>query len=380
VIKRRTAAIVTAATGIASILFFGPSAVAQWSPIAGAEFAPWDSSAQTRAAELALRVRDPGNALRYGKRALEAMPYNPLGLSLMASTASSGSKLDALNLSAAMGWRDPITNLRLVEAALQEDQPVIAAQRIDALGRTSGPGLAAPLADRLLAHPGGLAALAERADARASIDWWTSYFVSPAATPEILKRRRDLIRAFDRSDRPWLSAIVGTANSVDGSPQGLVTGYELWRDTLADPTAFDGLIYDGKFRDFDPDAPQVGGIWALHPDQAATVERIGEGIILMSNRRGSGGVIGQTVPAPDGPRILRVSGKVTGGDPESFKWSAQCLGGAGNITLERIGAGSGPVGSFRLIPSPDCRMVYLALNNGPRATTQSRLELTQLAL
>ncbi|WP_435419278.1 hypothetical protein WAB17_06925 [Parerythrobacter aurantius] len=167
--------------------------------------APLPAGAQAVLASARAALRSPaGDAKQVAAaRARAALRVMPLGQQALGIVIESGEVLDrtgALNLSAALGWRDPLTNARLAALALDNGDMEIAAQRIDALGRTLGGEAAAPAADLMMTRPGGPEALAARAVNAVAGQWWLVYLRLPASRPSALGGRIDFALALERQD------------------------------------------------------------------------------------------------------------------------------------------------------------------------------------
>lgn len=348
------AALLTALAGIGAIGLFGPGALARFSPYAGAELGFWDNGAQRAAASVAFEQQDAQRAMRFGRRAVEAMPYEQFGLALGSLTVSPENRLAALNLSAALGWRDLATNVQLVEAALREGAPVIAAQRIDALGRTQGPEVAGPLADRLLLMQGGIDALADRAAMRNSRNWWEQWLLQPPANAQVADSRKQLIARFDKSDGAWLRGIVGAASKGMAEAGIADDGFTIWRSAIADPALFSGLIYDGEFTQFGHGARAIGGEWVVGAKGGASVERASDGgVVVTAGQQGSGPVLAQRVALAAGAAVLSVKGELERGKPSGFEWQLRCTGGA-PLALQALDGAQGAIGRWSVSIPASC--------------------------
>lgn len=369
--RKGPAIVLTGLAGLAALGLYGPGALASRSPLLGASLAPWDRTAQHEAALAALNAKQGPLTLAYARQAVRAMPYEQFGLTVASSTGDAKHRLEALNLSSAFGWRDPTTNVRLVEAALNEGDPVIAAQRIDALGRTQDAGVAGPYADRLLAKPGGIKALADRAAWRGPLDWWNRYFQQPAANPQVMTLRAALVRSLDPGDGSWLrDAVADMAKgfSAAGTPE---QGLALWRDTLTKPGDFNGLVYDGHLNDVDPSRRPVGGEWRVASRAPASVEAMQDGgIAIRQISRRAGQVLGQFLLLEPGRYVLRTLGEVEGGNPGQFAWTLRCEGGA-PLALEPRGRVSGAIGEWNVTVPAGCKSGLINLDAGQQPGTSN---------
>lgn len=375
------AAVVTLLTaGILIALSLGP-AVAQLSPSAGVPMTKRDSELQRVAALTALGAGQDELSQHHARLSLAAMPWNQSSLTIIGQSLSGKRAVAALNLSAALGWRDPLTNVRLFEAAMVEKQPVVAAERADALGRTVGPQVAEKLVDRLLAVPGGSEAFAERAARHLTIgDWVPQYLKRPPASAELADLRADLVKRIDSDDGTWRRGLVAYAS------HGFALGgfgdraLGLWSQTLADPNLFDGGLYDGRFTTLGSGQPQ-GGEWGIAAEPAATAEPMADGGLQLT---ALGGKSGYVFTSHTDPRLLRgglvAVWKGAEAAVRGFSWDLNCKG-IGQIPLQRqLEAVNGQWrDTYRLTLAADCGSAQLALvKTGPSQSEQT-LQLISLS-
>jgi hypothetical protein len=207
--RRALALGLTTLAGLAGAVLLGPAALP--ASTAAAAAAPYNAGLQLAAARSALS-QDAASAralsAQFALRSLEAMPLGQSALALAAASGAAGDPTAALNLGAALGWRDQLTNARLAALALENGENGIAAQRIDALGRTRGGGPAATATDLLVVRPGGPEALAARASVGAGALWWIVYLRLPAKDPSVLEGRTGFAMALDKDAGPWRDELV----------------------------------------------------------------------------------------------------------------------------------------------------------------------------
>lgn len=187
-----------------------------------AMLAPGQAQLQLAVAREALGDGTPGGSRLstfFARRSIAAMPINQSALALAAETGGVADRTDALNLGAALGWRDELTNARLAGLALANGEVAIAAQRIDAIGRTLGGEAASTLADALMKQDGGPEALAGRAANRTGGLWWIVYLRRPAADSATLAQRARFASLLEADDGPWRRDIVAaTLYGIGQSP------------------------------------------------------------------------------------------------------------------------------------------------------------------
>lgn len=153
----------------------------------------------------ALESGDKPAAIAAAERAVAADPIDPRSTGLLgASQLAAGQAVKAdrsFRVAARFGWRDPLTQLYFMNAALNAGQPRLAALRIDALLRQA-PGF--PVRDMLLSQfettPQGRAALAERLALRPA---WTTTYLQHASMLDLpaLRARAEVVGSL--SAKPW---------------------------------------------------------------------------------------------------------------------------------------------------------------------------------
>lgn len=137
--------------------------------------------------------------------ALAADPIDPRSAALLGASSLAAGKParadQAFRVAARFGWRDPLTQLYLMNAALNQGQPRLAALRIDALLRQAP---TFPVRDMLIAQffavPGGAEALNERLSLRPA---WADSFMGDRtglALSQLKQRARVVAQT---SGPPW---------------------------------------------------------------------------------------------------------------------------------------------------------------------------------
>jgi hypothetical protein len=358
------AALVTAFAGLSALALNGPQPLSAVSPLAAARLAPWDAELQLRAAGALIAADAPGEAGAYAQRSVAAMPLNQAGLNLLSAFQPPAAGLRSLNLAAALGWRDRATQVRLVEAALAESQPAVAAERIDALGRIMGAEVAGPFADQLLRQPGGTASLAVRAGYHMGYGWMPLWLMQPARSADVAAQRTAFIAAVEADDADWKRSLVEGAVIGFGAAKQSIASYDLWRASQANSALFAGPVYDPGFTQPIAKAP-LGGEWIVSAEAAMAVEpQVGGGVSLTPLGQTAGLVLGQVIAASPQLR-LAADWRGPRATVENLRLELSCLDGSGAATATRSlsprGEGWHDVWSFTGLPQ-QCRLAALGLS------------------
>ena len=373
-----------AATLLAALLALpagtGPALAQLWGERA-ADLAPRDAEIQRVSAMRAFADGKLPLALDRARRSLVAMPWNQTALAVVAASLQGRSALDALNLSASLGWRDPLTNSRLVAAAFAENQNAVAADRIDAIGRTLGPSAAGPLADRLLPRPGGAEALSVRAARHLpDADWFLPWLATPPADPAMASARSQLLRRIESDDGTWRRRAVAQAMIGFDTARLSEEALALWRDTLAQPALARGAVYDPAFTTLGSEAP-LGGEWTLAAAPPAQADRLDSGGVQLL---AIGDKAGQILSSRSD--LTRLGGAVVArweGDEaavRAFAIELRCGSGA-PVPLSRdlIREGSSWRDSYAFTLPAGCRTGYITLIRADRAAADRSARLLRLA-
>lgn len=338
------------------------SAYDQLAPERSDHVALLDSEAQRLAALRALRDKRTADAQFHAARSLILMPYNQTALALLALSLGGLRTTAALNVAAGLGWRDPLANTQLVKAAFAEGQLDVAAERIDAIGRTGGEEAARPLADLLISRPGGADALAVRAAHHAGYGWIPPYLEAPPANPAIAAHRARFVGLIDRDEGEWRRRVIDRA-MVGFSAAGLdLEAYALWRNNLADPRRFSGPVYDGQFAQLGDPFP-LAGEWAVNDSAGMVAEkREGGGLTLSYLGGATGFILGQTVLVAERPLHLIVRWEGPREIIDSLEWQLTCARGGKLAARRQLSPdGRGLREDIFFEPRAGCKLASLGL-------------------
>lgn len=162
--------------------------------------APLAAEAYRADAAAALRARELPNAVTAARNSVVADPIDPRSVALLgAAHLALGEQMQAdraFRAAARFGWRDPLTQLYLMDQAQKSGEVRLAALRLDAVLRQN-PRF--PLRDLLLRQfevtPEGRAALAARLSLRPA---WTALFMDDGGTLPLtaLRNRAEVLKAY----------------------------------------------------------------------------------------------------------------------------------------------------------------------------------------
>ena len=339
-----------------------------------ATFAPQDARLQLLAARSSLSADDEKGATRarhFAIRSLYAMQYNQPALTLAIASGGVARRTDAANLSAALGWRDTLSNARITRLAIASGAADIAAQRVDALGRTQGGEFAAPAADKVMAMPGGPQALANRARYRSGGLWWISYLRVPAESAEAQAGRMAFARGLDDGEGPWRRTIVGTLIGSLAGDQSASQQLALWRETIAHPTQFGAVLYDEEFANLDTAAPAYGGEWRIPNAAPIAIERSGGSLVLSGISPKAGRVLAQRFEARPGRYRLSANGQVSS---DRLRWQILCVGAT------PIFESGSATGEWQVSIPVNCTVAELRLTAGKTPDFDTVDRLTRVSL
>ena len=288
------------------------------------------AEAETKEAVRLLRT-DPALAAHHARDALAEAPLNQRALTVLA--LSDRSRVQLLGLSAALGWRDPTTQLALAQSALSSGNPTQFAQRIDAYARmTTRPGRPPVFIDRYITDPAIRSAVAARL--ALSPEWreaYVDYILD--ADPAVIAARRALLAQLRATSAPPTRAetyaYVGRLLDLKQTGEARL----VWRNFAASPEAWSGLLYDGRFQQLASDSETPPFQWTVVPLTGAfvAVEPSPHGTSLHAHLDGSasGPVLVQQVDLPPGRYLLSTSAEPYDGaaqreGPSGFDWAIVC--------------------------------------------------------
>jgi hypothetical protein len=182
-------------------------------------------------AATALRAGDKQRAIAAAEQAVMADPIDPRSTALLGATqlaAGQNVKADrSFRVAAQFGWRDPLTQLYFMNAALNAGQPRLAALRIDAVLRQA-PDF--PVRDMLLAQfefsPQGRAALAERLALRPA--WTQAYLLHTSMLDlPVLRARAEVVGSL--TAKPWGCDVIYPLVLRLAEQGGPIEARQLWQ-------------------------------------------------------------------------------------------------------------------------------------------------------
>ena len=220
------------------------------------------AEAHRSAAAVALQAGDKSLAMAAAEQAVIADPIDPRSTALLGATqlaAGQNVKADrSFRVAAQFGWRDPLTQLYFMNAALNAGQMQLAALRIDAVLRQA-PDF--PVRDMLLAQfeatPQGRAALAERLALRPA---WTKSYLQHASMLELPALRNRAAVVGSLAAKPWGCDAVSPLVVRLVLAGGPLEARQLWQGHC--PAAVPGIA-DPHFAALPVSRPPVPFEWNL---------------------------------------------------------------------------------------------------------------------
>ena len=265
---RRFAGLVGAGLFALAALASGLDRISEYRPeVAAAVPPPFRVNAARMLAGRALAANQLAQATEQARRAVRRDPIDArsaslLGSALLVSGDAAGAER-AFTVSAAMGWRDPATQLYWMSVALEQGDLEVASQRLDALLRQS-PQFAsrAQLLAEFEATAEGRAALARRlADAPV---WGRNYFIDGYLIPPAGKARRaEVAESLARRVRNCPLVALMTFNLVETGQ--IAAGHRVWRGHCQ-PGGDTGNIADGSFSGANLSKPLTAFDWRWPDD------------------------------------------------------------------------------------------------------------------
>lgn len=289
---------------------------------------PGSAEAASLAARDLLIAGRPG-AGAPARFALATAPIDQRALSTLAIAEGGPRLIERMQLSAALGWRDQLTQLWLAEAALESNQSDLFAQRIVAIARQTGDlSILTPILDYAITRPAIRTALLPYLRERSR--WRQGYLGSDPHNRAAAQVRVQLL------DKMFVAKIVVPASEVAQIVRYLVhynllgDAYAVWRAHLYRPQ-FAGLLYDGAFANIGIDGEAPPFQWVTPANLPGYVVREGNTLHIQQDRASGTPLLRQSLPLNVGRYRLQwhVVGDPATGAPASempFRWQIDCAG------------------------------------------------------
>lgn len=309
---------------------------------------PHSAEALSLSADQALVAKDYKTAERLAREALVQVPRDVRALRVMGIAASLQDKRllgsELLLRSGTLSWRDQVTQVWLIQAAMDQKNYATAAQRLDAVLRS---GL---LIDDMLRLAHGVVVLPEMRTAM--IDrlvegppWRVAFFASMETLPREAEPAHVLLIEELRAREGPLprSELAGFVRRLtDEGDAGLAQ--RVWHGTLsAEGRTMVDIVFDGDFR-LDPlveaDQPRYVFEWALESGNGAQSligtppALIGETALNIRTGDADQRVASQTIVLE--PGVHRLKYATASGDDSSAQgigWRVLCVGHNRNLSL-----------------------------------------------
>lgn len=275
----------------------------------------------------------PASSDRLATRALRSAVLSPLALrSLLIADQFTGKTVTSRDLPSAagsLGWRDGATQIALFALDVQAGRMSAAADRLDAVGRTSGqPSVIFPVIDSWLQSN----EFRREIMARLSRDppWRGSYLTSLGQlAPAAVLARQQLATALPHRDRdqertelsPYVYWLLGHGHFAGA--------YDLWRARLAQRTMGNSRLYDGGFRGTGQSGPALPFEWKFIDLAGASAVAVDDngltGLQVDTDGTAEGNLVEQRLVLPAGSYHFTIDMNSTSERAlDVFQWTLSC--------------------------------------------------------
>lgn len=328
-------------------------------------WAPWSTEANEQAGTEALLQGRPQEAFGYASSALKLSPISAPAIRTVAFVQSAGAGNRLMDLAAALGWRDMLTQLWAIDAAKRTGESSKAMERADAVFQQHQfqPGILAliqqPLTPDLLEHI--VRTLGH------GPEWRSDFLQAGSELPATaLGGFEQIVIALGKTDNP--PTILEAGPLVDRLIQigKLDEARAVW-------TAIhrDSLLLNGDFERVDTGrGPNVPADWSIREEdiQAVDVGRPESGdatrALRLYDTRGSAPIISQRLMLAPGSYVLSFRANERPAAGSVLRWEIRCLqSGAdsgSDSTLEK-GASWQQFNVDLTVPNLNCPVQRLAL-------------------
>ena len=350
-----------------------------------ARSAPWSSRARERLATEYILDGDLAGALRAGLATLKLAPIDAAAIRTVGAVrlaedkTASGSRLMGLALS--LGWRDPLSQLWGIEAAVTSREPTKAVQRAEALFRQNR-ATAAALSELLVAPPEAGIRPVLVTSLAAHPDWRDSFFsASHHLRGADADRFRELLAALADSRGP------ATVTEVAPLISNLISAGEVERAQAIWQVVRRGrLVANGDFEQVDAhDVVASPANWSTHKPYGNRIrlDRIngGHGHILVLSEVGSSTLLSQQLMLAPGSYRLSYDA-LASGSPAAIRWELRCSGSHASSASSAViptGRNWHSIVGVLTVPDRHCPIQTLALKRvSGRIFGQLRLDNVEL--
>lgn len=290
---------------------------------------PGSAKAASVAARELLIAGKAAAAVVPARSALAVAPVDQRALTTVALAENGPAIVKRMELSAALGWRDRLTQLWLADAALASDQPNLFAQRVVAVARQTGNlSTLTPILDYAVARPAIRTALLPYL--RSASRWRAGYLNSDPGSRAAAQSRVLLL------DRMRRMGIVVPASDVTQIVRYLVhydlpnDAYAVWRAHLDQPQ-FAGVLYDGRFEHIAIEGEVSPFQWTTLANPVGYVVQEGKALHVQQDQPSVKPLLRQSLRLSTGR--YRLQWQIAGGPANEastrgmpFSWEIDCTG------------------------------------------------------
>lgn len=330
-------------------------------------------SALSRLATLRFAEEDYAAANAAARASLRSAPFDQRSLTISALTDPRAERRDrGVNLAAALGWRDPATQILLAGLSLEGGQPEMFVQRIGALATMDewSPTLVA-LYDLGLEDPDARAGVTQTLAREGAVQ--RAFWGAAPTRSTSLKRRADALRVVAPGMAPDLrretAATLIARMRVE--PGGDALAFGVWRTLVRKPKGNE--IAGGRLR-LPLAASPTPYDWQQPARSAVALSNYGEaGIEITPFVTQASAVITRELPSqPARYRLLAIPAE--NGSAAGLRWDARCLDRQLDVLPSTT---TGEAISARVTIPADCRRPNVTLQIGRNA---ARIALDRLAI
>lgn len=320
-------------------------------------------------AALARTARTSAVVAAEARAGLAAAPIDQQLVTLLAQTTPPAERVRLLQLTAALGWRDPLSQLWLAQSGAAAHEPTMFAQRFDAFARVLNPDALDGLQvlDAYIRDPAIRAAMVIRLS---HPSLWRRVYLGNLRDddPQLVAARMDLLDQLARTGAP-----ASRTDLLNFTGRLEATGLDeeahaAWQRFARPAAARNGLLTDETLRFAGQQGTTFPWEWTVAPQSGGYVQSdeddAGEQALHVHSGGGAAGaMLWQQLALAPGRYELRVDARAGSAPlPDTLHWSVACRSGPELIegAAARRQAANGTTRYAFAVP-PGCRSPRLSL-------------------